>query len=257
MRGCRCARRRGAARGRSRRCCRPACRCGRHRAACRSSSCRFGFGRASGRSRSDASSCVSAATSSRCLNRMPAVSPPPRGRVPACPAPPAPWPTRRSRRCRARAGRRWRTAGCAGGRRRPRPGARARRRPAAPGPHDGQLALAFGVVEPVVQAAPLDRVVQLARAVAGEDGDRRRHGAHRADLGNADLVLAQVLQQEGLEGLVGAVHLVDQQHGAGFGRLQRLQQRAADQVAVLVDLALDWSALSLPSAARMCSSCAA
>ena len=37
--------------------------------------------------------------------------------------------------------------------------------------------------------------------------------------GDADLVFAQVLQQESLERLVGAIDLVDQQHRAGLGRL--------------------------------------
>jgi hypothetical protein len=44
--------------------------------------------------------------------------------------------------------------------------------------------------------------------------------------------------RKGLKRLVGAVHFVDQQHRAGLGRLQGLQQRAADQVAGLIDLAL-------------------
>ena len=83
----------------------------------------------------------------------------------------------------------------------------------------------------------------LVRMVTGV-----RRGAHGADLGDAHLVFAQVLEQEGLEGLVGAVHLVDQQHGAGLGRLQRLQQRPADQVAVLVDLALDLASRAAPAA---------
>ncbi len=68
----------------------------------------------------------------------------------------------------------------------------------------------------------------------------RGFGLDGAELGNGDLVFAQVLQQEGLERLVGPVDLVDQQHRAGRWRLQRLQQRAADQVARLVDLALDF-----------------
>jgi hypothetical protein len=70
----------------------------------------------------------------------------------------------------------------------------------------------------VVQAAALDGVVQVTRAVAGEDGDGRHSRAHGADLGNADLVLAQVFEQEGLKRLVGAVYLVDQQHRAGRRR---------------------------------------
>ena len=106
-------------------------------------------------------------------------------------------------------------------------------------PHNRQLAVAVRVIQPVVQAAALDRVVQLARAVAGEDGHRRDFSADGAQLRNADLVLAQVLEQKRFEGFVGAVHLVDQQHRAGGRRLQRLQERAANQVAALVDLALN------------------
>jgi hypothetical protein len=90
----------------------------------------------------------------------------------------------------------------------------------------------------MVEAAPLDRVVEFARAVAGEDGDGRGPGAHRSDLGNTHLVLAQVFEQKGFERLVRAVHLVDQQHRAGLGRLQGQQQGAPDQVSVLVHLAL-------------------
>ncbi len=90
----------------------------------------------------------------------------------------------------------------------------------------------------MVEAAALDGIVQVARAVAGEHGHGRHACRHRAQLGNADLVLAQVFEQEGLEGLVGTVDLVDQQHGAGFRLLQGLQQRAAYQVALLVDLLL-------------------
>ena len=106
------------------------------------------------------------------------------------------------------------------------------------GPHDGQLALSLGVIEPVVEAAALDRVVQLTGAVAGEYGHRAHLGPQRAEFGNTDLVLAQVLQQKGLKGLVGPVHLVDQQHGARRRGLQCLQQWPADQVARLVHLAL-------------------
>ena len=83
-------------------------------------------------------------------------------------------------------------------------------------------------VDPVVQAAALQRVVDLARAVAGDDRDRRRVGLDGAELGDRDLVLGQHLEQEGVEGLVGAVELVDQQHRRARLR-QRLQQRALDQ----------------------------
>jgi len=63
----------------------------------------------------------------------------------------------------------------------------------------------------VVEAAPLHRVVDLARAVGGDDHDRRLGGAQRADFGNRDLPVRQHLEQVGLEGLVGAVELVDEQ----------------------------------------------
>ena len=45
-----------------------------------------------------------------------------------------------------------------------------------PGAHDLQLALEAGVLDPVVEAAALERVVQLAGAVGGQDDDRRRRG---------------------------------------------------------------------------------
>ena len=52
-------------------------------------------------------------------------------------------------------------------------------------------------------------------------------GLHRAELGDGDLVLGQHLEQEGLEGLVGAVELVDQQHRRPRAGVERLQQRRA------------------------------
>src|ERR1700685_4343472 len=77
------------------------------------------------------------------------------------------------------------------------------------------LDLAFGgrIADPVVQAAPLERVVQLAGAVGGEYHQRRAGRLDGADLGDADLEVGQHLEQERLEFVVGAVDLVDQQHG--------------------------------------------
>ena len=87
------------------------------------------------------------------------------------------------------------------------------------------------VVDPVVQAAALDRVVQVARAVGGEHDDRRVRGADRADLGDRHAGLGQQLEQERLEVVVGAVDLVDQQHRRPrAGVLERAQQRPPDQV---------------------------
>src|SRR5438445_6220841 len=76
---------------------------------------------------------------------------------------------------------------------------------------DLELALRVREVHPVVEAAPLHGVVDLPRAVGGDDHDRRLGRAQRADLGNRDLPVRQHLEQVGLEGLGGAVKLVDQQ----------------------------------------------
>ena len=66
----------------------------------------------------------------------------------------------------------------------------------------------------------------------------------RADLRDRHLKVGEELEQIGLERLVGAVELVDQQHrGAGEIRLQRLQQRALDQKPVGKDRALDLAAV--------------
>ena len=42
---------------------------------------------------------------------------------------------------------------------------------------DGHLPLEVGVLDPVVEAAPLEGVVHVAGAVGGEHHDRRRVGA--------------------------------------------------------------------------------
>ncbi|CAD5374266.1 hypothetical protein RA210_U50218 [Rubrivivax sp. A210] len=94
--------------------------------------------------------------------------------------------------------------------------------------HDLQLALGVGKLHPVVEAAALERVVDFACAVAGDQRDGRRAGLDGAQLGHGDLVLSQHLEQEGIEGLVGAVELVDQQHRPP-ALAQRLQQRPLDQ----------------------------
>ena len=82
----------------------------------------------------------------------------------------------------------------------------------------------------MVEAAPLERVVQLARAVRGEHHERPPPRGDRAQLGDRDREVGQELEQEGLELVVGAVDLVDQQHDGlrGIG-LQRLQQRPAQE----------------------------
>ena len=61
-----------------------------------------------------------------------------------------------------------------------------------------------------------------------------------AELRHRDLEVGQHFQQKGLERLVGAVELVDQQHrrAGGIG-LERLQQRPLDQEALGEDVVLD------------------
>ena len=97
----------------------------------------------------------------------------------------------------------------------------------------------IGVVDPLVQAAALDRVVQVARAVARQHDRRRVRGADRAELRDRHRGLGEQLEQERLEVVVGAVDLVDQQHrGPRPGVLQRLQQRPRDQVVAAEQLLL-------------------
>jgi hypothetical protein len=66
----------------------------------------------------------------------------------------------------------------------------------------------------VIETSALDRIVDLARAVRGDDHDGRRFRADRAKLGNRDLELREHFEEISLEWLVGAVELVDEEHGA-------------------------------------------
>ena len=52
--------------------------------------------------------------------------------------------------------------------------------------HDGDLPLEVGVLHPVVEAATLQRVVDVAGAVGGEHHDRRGAGGEGAELGHRD-----------------------------------------------------------------------
>jgi hypothetical protein len=91
---------------------------------------------------------------------------------------------------------------------------------------DRQLLVEARVVDPLIEAAALERVVHVARAVGGQDDQRRRCCAHGAQLGNRHLELREQLEQVALELLVGTIDLVDQQDGrARPGRVDGLQQR--------------------------------
>jgi hypothetical protein len=86
--------------------------------------------------------------------------------------------------------------------------------------------------------------MHLPRAVRCQDDDGRLLGPDRADLGDRDLEIRERLQKEGLERFIRAVHLVDQQDGRpAILRLQRLQERAADEVGVRKELFLQRGAV--------------
>ena len=100
----------------------------------------------------------------------------------------------------------------------------------------------------MIEAPALERVVHLAGAVGGDQNDRRLRRLDGAELGHGDLEIGQHFQQERLEGLVGAVDLVDQQHRrTGRVRLERLQQGPLDQEAFGEHVVLDARAVALAS----------
>ena len=95
---------------------------------------------------------------------------------------------------------------------------------------DAELLVIIREVDPVVEAAPLERVVDLARTVRGEDHHRDVLGADRADLGHGHLEVGEELQEKRLQLLIGAVDLVDEEHGSPFvGGVDRLQQRPLEE----------------------------
>ena len=128
---------------------------------------------------------------------------------------------------------------------------------AAPGTVRRTIAAArdrLRVVDPVVQAAPSQSVVQIAAAVGGEHRDRRPLGDERPQFGHRDRRLAQELQQQRLEFVVGTVDLVDQQHrGSRAAVSDALQDRAVDKIflGVQVGLVDPGGPRSLASASRM------
>src|SRR6266700_2851013 len=113
-----------------------------------------------------------------------------------------------------------------------------------PAPDDLGDAGGVRVGDPVVQAPALEGVVQVPGPVRGQHGDRGQGRALGTELGNGDRRLGQQLEQEGLELVVGPVHLVDEQHGRAGTRVQQggeqrpwQQILAGEQVLVLDVLA--------------------
>src|SRR5262245_18880661 len=103
-----------------------------------------------------------------------------------------------------------------------------------PAPDDRRDAPGVRVVDPVVEAAPLERVVQVTSPVRGQHDDRAEPGPAGAEFRDGDRRFGEQLEQEGLELVVAAVHLVDQQHGRpGAGMIERGEQRAGRRVLVV------------------------
>jgi hypothetical protein len=63
-------------------------------------------------------------------------------------------------------------------------------------------------------------------------------GLDGAHLGNADLEIGEQFEKESLEGLIGAVDFVDQQHGRGVLSKNGFKQRALEQKLVAEDVSL-------------------
>ncbi len=96
------------------------------------------------------------------------------------------------------------------------------------------------VVDPVVDAPPLEGVVDLAGAVGGDHRDRLVLGHQGADLGHRHLEVGEQLEQEALELLVGAVELVDEQHRRPLvAGVDGLQQRPLEQELLAEDVTGD------------------
>ena len=90
----------------------------------------------------------------------------------------------------------------------------------------------------MIEAAALQRVMHLARAVRGDDDDRRFFGLDRTEFRYRDLKIRQDFEQKRFEGLVGAVDFIDEQNRRRTGRrLERLQQGTLHQKALGKDIA--------------------
>lgn len=98
------------------------------------------------------------------------------------------------------------------------------------------------MLDPVVQAATLQGVVHVASPVGSEHDDGGRLGSHGPELGNGDGVLGEDLEEEGLELVVGAIDLVDEEHGhRPDPRLKGPQEGPTDEEALVVDLVLGFA----------------
>ena len=108
-----------------------------------------------------------------------------------------------------------------------------------PAPDDCRYPAGIRVVDPVVQAAPLQRVVQVPGPVGGQHYHWRIFGAPGAKLGNGDRRLGKQLEQERLELVVAPVYLVDQQDRRPRARVVKCgEQRPLKQVVIAEQVSL-------------------
>ena len=110
-----------------------------------------------------------------------------------------------------------------------------------------RLARGVGIIDPMIDAAPLEGVVNFTRAVAGDHDDRPRRRPDGAELRHADLKIRENLQRIRLEALIRPVDFVDQQNrGTGGAGLQCLENGALDEKAPRKNIGGDGVPAALP-----------
>src|SRR5713226_388385 len=95
------------------------------------------------------------------------------------------------------------------------------------------------IIDPMVETAPLEGVVNLPRTVRGQKNVGPKLGANRSDLRYRDLEVREDLQQKGFKFHVRTIDLVDKQNGwSGAVALNRLQERPLNEIFLGEDLGL-------------------
>ncbi len=78
--------------------------------------------------------------------------------------------------------------------------------------YDLPFALGGRIVDKMIQAAALERIVQLANTVGRNNDNGLVLGLHRAHFRYGDLEIGKYFKQKGLELLISPVNLIDQEH---------------------------------------------
>ena len=106
-----------------------------------------------------------------------------------------------------------------------------------PGRKDTDFAVLARVFHVVIDAPPPERVAQFPGAVGGQENQRYALGREGAEFGNGDLIIGKDFQEIGLEFLIGAVDLVNEEND-GIFRLDGFEQGAAQQIVLLKNVVL-------------------